>query len=61
MTETFWTQNEFGTGEVRSWASILDDKTLEQAEMISRSPVVDGYPESVYQLQRTLMPEWPER
>lgn len=30
-------------GEVRSWASIIDDQTIEQACSISRVPIVDGY------------------
>ena len=43
MTETFMTENEFGRGEVRSWASLLDDNCREQAEAISRVPVVRGH------------------
>ena len=30
-------------GEVRSWASIIDEKTVAQACSISRAPIVDGY------------------
>lgn len=30
-------------GRVISWASIIEDKTREQAEMISRSQIVDGH------------------
>lgn len=30
-------------GTVLSWASIIEDKTREQAEMISRSQIVDGH------------------
>lgn len=41
--ETFETKNEFGSGVVKSWASILDDKTREQAEKVSRVPILDGY------------------
>ena len=43
MIEVFKTENEFGSGEVRSWASILDDATREQACAISRVPVVEGH------------------
>ena len=38
--EIFKTENEFGIGVVRSWASILDPATKAQAEMISRSVIV---------------------
>lgn len=31
------------SGRVLSWASIIEDKTREQAEMISRSEIVDGH------------------
>ena len=41
--ETFETKNEFGSGMVKSWASILDTKTREQAEKVSRVPILDGY------------------
>ena len=41
--EVFETENEFGRGVVKSWASILDDNTREQAERISRVPVVEGH------------------
>lgn len=40
---TFITENQFGKGEVRSWASILEDGCRVQAEAISRVPIVDGY------------------
>lgn len=43
MLEMFETENEFGTGVVKSWASILDDKTREQAAKISRVPILDGH------------------
>ncbi len=39
----FETENEFGKGVVKSWASILDDNTREAAEKVSRVPVVDGH------------------
>ncbi len=39
----FETDNEFGKGTVKSWASILDDNTREAAEKVSRVPVVDGH------------------
>ena len=38
--EIFETQNEYGRGTVRNWASILNQQTRAQAEMISRSPIV---------------------
>ena len=41
--ETFTTENQFGGGEVRSWASILDDNCRKQAEAISRVPIVRGH------------------
>ncbi len=40
---TFITENEFGKGEVRSWASLLEDSCRLQAEAISRVPIVEGY------------------
>ena len=40
---TFETSNEFGSGVVKSWASILDDNTREAAEKISRCEIVDGH------------------
>lgn len=43
MVKTFITENDFGVGEVRSWASLLDDNCRLQAEMISRVPIIDGY------------------
>ena len=43
MIEAFTSENEFGRGEVRSWASLLDDNCREQAEAISRVPVVRGH------------------
>ncbi len=42
MMSTFETENEFGKGTVRNWASILDATTRAQAEMISRSPAVSA-------------------
>ncbi len=41
--EVFETSNEFGSGVVKSWASILDDNTREAAEKVSRCPVMDGH------------------
>ena len=41
--DTFETENEFGSGVVKSWASILDTKTREQAEKVSRVPILDDY------------------
>lgn len=43
MPTEYKTENEYGPGEVRSWASIIDDATLEQAKKISRVPIVEGY------------------
>ena len=43
MIETFETENKFGSGVVKSWAYILDTKTREQAEKVSRVPILDGY------------------
>lgn len=43
MVIQYKTENGFGSGEVRSWASIIDDATLTQAQMISRSPIIDDY------------------
>lgn len=40
---TYETVNEFGRGVVKSWASLLDDNCREQAERISRVPVLDGH------------------
>lgn len=37
------TRNQFGAGEVRSWASLIDESCMAQAEAISRVPIVDGY------------------
>jgi tRNA-splicing ligase RtcB len=43
VREIFRTENDFGSGEVRSWASLLDESCRRQAEAISRVPVLDGY------------------
>ncbi len=43
MIEEFATDNEHGAGVVKSWASIIDDNTKEQAAMISRSAIVEGH------------------
>lgn len=41
--DIFETENEFGKGVVKSWASILDDNAREQAEAISRVSIMDGH------------------
>ena len=41
--DRFETENEYGTGVVKSWASLLDDNCREQAERISRVPILDGH------------------
>jgi len=41
--DIFETENEFGKGVVKSWASILDDNTREAAEAISRVLMIDGH------------------
>ena len=43
MVDVFRTKNEYGEGEVRSWASLLDYNCRLQAEAISRVPIMDGY------------------
>jgi tRNA-splicing ligase RtcB len=43
MIGTYQTENEYGKGVVKSWASIIDEATQRQAEKISRVPVLDGY------------------
>ncbi len=43
MKEILKTSNEFGEGEVHSWASILEDGCRKQAESISRVSILDGY------------------
>ena len=43
VKDIFTTENEFGAGEVRSWASLLDDNCRLQAEAISRVPIMEGY------------------
>lgn len=43
MIEEIETQNEYGKGLVKSWASIIDPPTREQAARISRSPIIEGY------------------
>lgn len=37
------TENEFGIGVVKSWASLLDDNCREQAEAISRVGIMEGH------------------
>ncbi len=41
--DRFETENEFGSGVVVSWASLLDMNAREQAEAISRVPIVEGH------------------
>ena len=41
--EQYVTERGAQVGTVLSWASLLEDNTREQAEMISRSPIVDGH------------------
>ena len=41
--ETYETSNEFGTGIVKSWASLLEDSCRAQAEAISRVSIVEGH------------------
>ncbi len=43
MIETFETESAYGTGVVKSWASIIEDNTREQAERISRVSIMDGH------------------
>src|SRR5213594_2943191 len=43
MIETIETENEYGKGTVKSWASIIDQATMRQAERISRLPIIEGY------------------
>ena len=41
--DVFATENAYGAGEVRSWASILEDNPRAQAEAISRVPIVKDH------------------
>jgi tRNA-splicing ligase RtcB (3'-phosphate/5'-hydroxy nucleic acid ligase) len=43
MIGTYETENEYGKGTVKSWASIIDEATMRQAERISRLPIIEGY------------------
>lgn len=43
MIALYETQNEYGKGTVKSWASIIDEATKSQAERISRVPIIEGY------------------
>jgi len=43
MIGIYETQNEYGKGTIKSWASIIDDATMRQAERISRLSIIDGY------------------
>lgn len=40
---TFKTNNKYGSGVVKSWASLLDDNTREAAEKVSRVHSVEGH------------------
>ena len=41
--DRYETENEYGRGVVLSWASLLDDNCREQAEKVSRIPILDGH------------------
>lgn len=41
--QVFETENRFGHGVVKSWASLLEDGCRAQAEAISRVPIVEGH------------------
>ena len=43
MIEEIVTESDHGAGVVKSWASIIDDNTREQATLISRSNIVEGH------------------
>jgi len=43
MIAKYMSRSDLGEGEVWSWASILDDNAREQAERISRVPIVEGH------------------
>jgi tRNA-splicing ligase RtcB len=43
MIEVIETENEYGKGVVKSWASIIDEATKAQATRISRVPILEGY------------------
>ncbi len=43
MIEEIVTENDHGAGVVKSWASILDHNTREQAALISRASIVEGH------------------
>ncbi|MEE8385876.1 MAG: RtcB family protein [Dehalococcoidia bacterium] len=43
MPTSILTENEFGRGEVLSWASIVEDACIDQATMMSRHPAVKGH------------------
>jgi len=43
VIEEIVTENDHGAGVVKSWASIIDDNTREQAALISRSSIVEGH------------------
>ena len=43
MIEEIVSENDHGAGVVKSWASIIDNNTREQAALISRSTIVEGH------------------
>src|SRR5436309_10678420 len=43
MVTTVETENEYGRGVVKSWASMLDENCRAQAERVSRVPILDGH------------------
>lgn len=43
MIAIYETENEYGKGLVKSWASIIDDATKAQAQKISRLPIIEDY------------------
>src|SRR5438874_13386629 len=43
MIGVYETENEYGKGTIKSWASIIDDATMRQAERISRLAIIEGY------------------
>lgn len=43
MIEEIVTENEYGKGVVKSWASIIDDPTRDQATQMSRAPIIVGH------------------
>jgi tRNA-splicing ligase RtcB len=43
VIQVFESENEFGHGVVKSWASLLDENCRAQAEAISRVPIMEGH------------------